>query len=365
MHDNTLLTFGGVAKALGNGVFEGPLVLFGSPEAKDLVGDFFTAETDFYEAFPVARPLLYSHGMDSTLKARRLGMKTAMKGSAELTVTDAGVWMRGQLDMADDYEKRIYGMIEAGKMGTSSGSASHLVEREKKAEGAYWVKSWPLVEGSLTPCPCEPRNFGKVLPLKALPTLLDPWGESGRSEEFNESAQRADLFRELTIASASRLLDRLHSVVYANLYRDDEPLADRMEAIRTSAEQFADVLTRACEALLSSGDVAAMKSGAALFKTLFMDRTVTLPANVKLSEEWDGALAALTAVISRSRDANELRVKDGRVLSAANRQRIKDALDILQQLWKDTEPRADGGLITKEFIRFNQMLAEANGVTLS
>ena len=155
-HD-TLLWFGGEVKALDDsGKIGGYLVRFSTADDPDLAGDFFTAETDFG---PIkTSPILYHHGMDQQIKGARLGI-------GELEIKDAGVWMQGQLDLRNEYEEAIFEMAKQGKLGWSSGTASHLVERE--AVGKSWhIKSWPLgLDASLTPTPCEPRT--KAIPLKS------------------------------------------------------------------------------------------------------------------------------------------------------------------------------------------------------
>ncbi len=167
MNTEDQIVFGGSVKALGDGRYEAPLVTFGTAHRPDLARDFFTKETNFWTDFPREVPLLYSHGLDATLKATRLGVG----GTTTLEMKDGGVWMVGQLNLANEYEKAIYGLIEQKKMGTSSGSAPHLVERV--AEGkAYKVLSWPIVEASLTPQPCESANYGRVVSVKSLPELL-------------------------------------------------------------------------------------------------------------------------------------------------------------------------------------------------
>jgi phage head maturation protease len=176
---STLVAFGGAAKALGAGKFRAPLVTFSGPDSPDLTGDFFNAETDFWTLKDGRGEvvLLYGHGQDPTLKHAKLG-----SGKASVEMDDAGIWMEGQLNLADEYEKAIYGMIEAGKMGTSSGAVAHLVTRESKGD-ACWIKSWPLFEGSLTPTPAEPRN--KVASVKSLKGMLvAEWGSPEGEGEF-------------------------------------------------------------------------------------------------------------------------------------------------------------------------------------
>lgn len=149
--------FGDAVKALGDGKVGGYLVRFGDEKLTDLTGDFFTAETDFGDIDHTV--VYYSHGMDQKIGKRKLG-----KGN--LLQDEVGVWIEAQLNMRDEYEKAIYGMVEAGKMGWSSGTAGHLVEREEKGD-AYFIKTWALgLDASITPTPAEPRN--NVVPLKSL-----------------------------------------------------------------------------------------------------------------------------------------------------------------------------------------------------
>lgn len=163
--DEFLIAYGAELKALGDGKVGGYLVRFSSADEPDLTGDFFTRETDFdltdgYKSVPV----LFHHGMDGTLKKRRLGR-------ADLRVDDVGVWMEAQLTLRDEYEKAVYDLVAAGKMGLSSGSASHLVER--RAEGkATNITGWPIVEASITPTPAEPRTA--VVTLKSLGVTAVP-----------------------------------------------------------------------------------------------------------------------------------------------------------------------------------------------
>lgn len=155
----SMVSFSPQLKALGEGRIGGYLVLFSDAATPDLAGDFFTKSTNFDIEDGDKVSVYYNHGMDPVLKTRKLGTGT-------LTVQDAGVWMEAQLSLRDDYEKAIYGMVEAGKCGLSSGTLPNLVERERVG-AAYFIKSWPLgKDGSITPTPAEPRT--SVLPLKSL-----------------------------------------------------------------------------------------------------------------------------------------------------------------------------------------------------
>jgi hypothetical protein len=149
----TLIAYGGEVKALGDGKIGGYLVRFTEPGDNDLDEEFFTKETDFGDPKPVplTGTVYFHHGADKKLGKRRLGTATHK-------VDEFGVWVETQLELRDKYEKFIYQRAKQKKMGWSSGTASHLIEREVTAKGT-WIKSWPIgLDDTITPTPAEPRN---------------------------------------------------------------------------------------------------------------------------------------------------------------------------------------------------------------
>lgn len=147
---DTVVWFGGEVKALDDsGRVGGYLVRFSTAADPDLQRDFFTKNTNFGSNTKCS--ILYHHGLDPVIKARELGM-------GEWKTDDVGVWIEGQLERRDKYEEAIYQLAKAGKLGWSSGSASHLVSR-KAVGDSFEITSWPLgIDASLTPTPQEPRT---------------------------------------------------------------------------------------------------------------------------------------------------------------------------------------------------------------
>lgn len=182
---DTLIIFGGAIKAMGDGRFAGPLVTFSGPDQPDLAQDYFDATTDFGIDGDARLPLYYNHGMDAKMGKTRIG-------SGEVKQTDANLWYEGQLNLRNDYEKAIYKLVEAGRLGLSSGAASHLVER--KAVGkSFHIQQWVLAEASLTPEPCEPthgvtalKDASSVKSFKSL--LAEMEAEEVKSEEIKALA---------------------------------------------------------------------------------------------------------------------------------------------------------------------------------
>jgi len=172
--DDNLVVFGGAVKALGNGRVGGYLVRYSSPDQVDLEGDYFDASTDYGDADKTA--VYYDHGLDDTLGLKMLG-----EGAAPLERQDAGVWIEHQLDVRDEYEAAIYRLAEKGKLGWSSGTASHLTKRKKIKDGSYHITRWPLgLDASLTPTPADPWNT--AMPLKA-------WAEATKSARLEVRSQ--------------------------------------------------------------------------------------------------------------------------------------------------------------------------------
>jgi len=151
---DTLIAFGGEVKALGAGRVGGYLIRYTTGADPDLTGDYFTKETDF--GGHASSPVFYHHGLDAKLGRRVIGQ-------AQHKPDDVGVWVEAQLNLRDEYEKGVYALAEKGKLGWSSGTASHLVERGREGK-ANRITRWPLgLDASLTPTPAEFRNAAMVI----------------------------------------------------------------------------------------------------------------------------------------------------------------------------------------------------------
>lgn len=158
MPDDTLVSYGGEVKALGNGLTGICVARFSDSSDPDLMKDYFDAETDFDIEDGEKLSIYFDHGMDDLLNNKRLGREP-------IEIKDAGVFLQHQLDLRDEYEAAIYKLAEMGKLGASSGPAQHLVRRERKGN-AFHITHWPLKEVSYTVRPADHKN--SVLPMKSL-----------------------------------------------------------------------------------------------------------------------------------------------------------------------------------------------------
>lgn len=120
-------------------------VIFGG---HDLEGDTFTKDTDFMFDYAPNKIGLWSHNKDTTVKGK-IGQVT------NYYVDEVGVWFDMQLQQSNKYIGAIKRLIDQGVLGYSTGAFPQLIKREGGV-----IKSWPILEVSITPNPAEPRTLG-------------------------------------------------------------------------------------------------------------------------------------------------------------------------------------------------------------
>jgi HK97 family phage major capsid protein len=130
------------------GWIEGYLVSWGNPNDTDLQGEYFTPHTEYCLNWFPTLPVLYHHGMDSGTGLRKIGEIKSIKND------HMGLWVQAQLDLNDEYAATVYQMIKKQDFGWSSGSVDHLVKIAQNGE----IKTWPIIEGSVTPTPAQPAK---------------------------------------------------------------------------------------------------------------------------------------------------------------------------------------------------------------
>lgn len=141
------------AKALNdNGRIGGYLVVWGDDSRPDLQGEFFTPETELGLDWYPRRPVLYHHGLDDTLGPVMIGQIETLRPD------ETGVWVEAQLDLRNRWARAVLDLVRRSVLGWSSGSLPHLVD----VAASGYIRRWPIVEGSLTPTPAEPRYTDAV-----------------------------------------------------------------------------------------------------------------------------------------------------------------------------------------------------------
>ncbi|NLF79087.1 MAG: hypothetical protein GX573_25625, partial [Chloroflexi bacterium] len=150
----------------------GYLVVWGHPAQRDLHGEYFTPDTDLGLDWYPRRPVLYHHGLDGELGPVMIGQIERMQPDS------AGVWVEAQLDLRNRWARAVLALVQRDALGWSSGSLPHLVD--VAADGH--IRRWPIVEGSLTPTPAEPRLTDAVAVKAAFEALGLPTDRIDDSE---------------------------------------------------------------------------------------------------------------------------------------------------------------------------------------
>ncbi len=183
---------GDAIKALDEYRVGGYLVRFTNADDTDLYGEYFDKDTDFWleRGYPVkGSRVLLEHGLDDFAKVMPIGLIDLMQEDeiglyVEARLHDRAAYenmlkeMRNRkaLDLSDTEIRRkaelaykaIRAIVETGKVQWSSGALPQSVVVEDKH-----IKSWAIIEGSLTFTPAESEGT-EIAPIKsALEQLQD------------------------------------------------------------------------------------------------------------------------------------------------------------------------------------------------
>jgi hypothetical protein len=172
----------------GGVVVGGHLLLWGDPEHKDLVGDYFTPETELWLDEYKSVPALFHHGLDDEIGLTVVGHR--VKAAKD----KVGVWVEDWLDKSKKYWRMVKPLLEAEALYYSPGSAPHLVQRERDGE----LKSFPVVEDTMTPVPAQHR----LLPIEHIKAVY-------AKANINLPAALAEADIEAELAQLERELKQL------------------------------------------------------------------------------------------------------------------------------------------------------------
>ena len=187
-------------KMLGANRVGGYMMLWGSEKAKDLDQEWFTPATE--ELTTVFKavgklPYLYNHATDGTLK-------TALVGTIDvMTLDDVGLWYEAQLDQSNKYLDAIRKLVKQRALGTSSGTLPGARQVAKSGQ----ILRWPVVEGSMTPTPADPRQIAErpIAEIKSAYTAIGldfPQLDSGKGAE---NARQSEITKGLALLALLEL----------------------------------------------------------------------------------------------------------------------------------------------------------------
>lgn len=285
----SVIYFGGAIKALDeNGKVGGYAVRHSDGTAKDLSGEYFAADTYLGAHEGDGVDVLFHHGQPLALKGQMTAAQVKkfeeladhLFSPVKTKRDDVGLWAETVLDMADEYEKAVFGLVKAGKLGWSTGTASHTAKKTDDGK----ITRWPIIEISLTPTPCEPLN--RAVSLKALDSVkFAPLGEE--KEEEDERAATIPNAPNGLAAKLNQHIDdladsgRTKQTIIAQLARetswqvaDVESLLGGASARPSNAKlkAFARVLDVSYEALKAEADRDYQQTIKGIFETALSER---------------------------------------------------------------------------------------------
>ncbi len=155
----------------------------------------------------------------------------------------------------------------------------------------------------------------------------------------------------VTMAACSRAIDAVYwLMVEAIYYEDDKPLEERMAMIAGGFDEARDLSLKVIQAILSGESEDTPEMAVKFIESIALKLTdeQSLRAGLTLARHSEQALAAVKELQTRIENVHALRIKEGRVLSTANRQTIKDLADQagtirekLMELYDATDPNAE------------------------
>lgn len=336
--EDKLVRFGGAIKAIGDdGTIGGYLVRFTDENRVDSEEDFFNAKTDYDMKNGDRVTVYYAHGLDPKMKNKRLG---AEKGT--MRTDEVGIWVQTQLDLRDKWEAAIHKMVKANKLGWSSGSLPHLVEKVQIKEGANWIKSWPLGgDASITPTPAAGPELTAIAPLKSFTfSALQADGQEDPGDGSTADAGAELDNGKVTKQEKEKTMtpEEVAEMVAQAIRENDEENAAKAEAATVQADREANI----AQAAFEKGREEAAKND-----TPSNDPGLSAPYVAKFADAWKydnheaGDLAATLEMVGNARNKTNVEER------ASNEQRpemVKAlALRLESDEAKDTDTRQIAG----------------------
>lgn len=340
----TLVCAGGEVKTLDDaGRLGGRLVEFGDPNTADRTRwrDYFTPSTDFgIDDFPCKSRVLWYHGIDREVGAARLG-------TATLGRDDQGITIEAQLNMDLPFVKSVvWPRAKQGGLGWSSGSVLRLIQRQPVGY-AHEVKSWPIVEASLTPTPANPR-----LVAHEIKSLVDYVAEEAKGEDGYDPVMYARM------GAFARLADALCMRVASLAAEGDggegsSSSSARSAAIASAFDDTRDVALRIMEALSASDSASA--------KSLFDIAAAGFYSGLRLGDHLDAARAAVSSVSERLKDFAAVKASSSLPVPEARRAAFRAILDEAEGVYVMTTPKLTQEESDQLFLTAQATIARLNG----
>lgn len=314
---DAFLYFGDTLKALDdNGRVGGYSVRFTDATRRDLTGEYFTSKTYLGAHEGDGVDVLFHHGFvlpapkNATASAKRTfqAFSDHIYGVAKSKKDDIGLFTEVALNLANEYEAAIFGLVKAGKLGWSSASAGHTVRKTSDGE----ITRWPIIEISLTPTPAEPLNrtmdMGALRSVKFVKGIFQEAMDVQTPSRWEMESTYGSVVRKIAAAaSVARTLGTAFDLEAMLSEATNEYASMLQQSALSQIKEWLDAGATEEFYLKTMAKVEELVSS-------FDDRDVDTHSQLTVS--------VLRGFGSRLRGNHEARLKAGRVLSEKNRQLI-------------------------------------------
>lgn len=231
-----------------------------------------------------------------------------------------------------DYETELPKYLDPTRLG-------ELMEKAKGFDKLRILSDIKLYEYSIVTTPAQ--KIAQVTSAKSE-------GESEVKSYFGEYVEEM-----LTISACSSLTDILFwCVLYQSIYDESKSLDEKLAMVSEGLDEYKGHILKACKALLEGKGPESMDDAKGVFESLFADPKIvqnyksSLEPELGLIKQAELMVSANNACITRMEERKNFRVKEGRELSSANRNKLKELSEqlgagksTLDALIEATEPQ--------------------------
>lgn len=170
----------------------------GSPERKDLHGEFFHPDTNFGDVGidgVVVKMGCYEHLMNNINNPYMPKEKQFLGGATLAKTDDWGRWYDFEIKRSLEYHDFLVALVEKGIMGASTQCLPNGKSMNPLVEGQ--IDMWLESEVSLTPTPADPKTLGQIIQVAKsfgymLPLVKDGQLATLSEEELDTYIQTLD-----------------------------------------------------------------------------------------------------------------------------------------------------------------------------
>jgi hypothetical protein len=128
--------------------------VWGNRKMRDLVGDYFTPDTDLMPDLVPTKLVFVDHALGKAPDGTKMNDPIGQAPEKMTRIDDIGKWVEAQISKRAKWVDAVMQLVERGVLAWSSGAVPHLVKRANDG----WLERWPVAEYTGTVTPCEPRN---------------------------------------------------------------------------------------------------------------------------------------------------------------------------------------------------------------